>query len=165
MSKKIISVVLVCVILLAIYFIKFAGDDSQKPLEALNTPAYTNEASHPFVSAIYPETISLPNGTLESTQVIIKGTSFDQSRNIVSLTRIDEVGSKLDNVDLNVASPDGVSLTFNVPQSGPSGCSADKDMCTKDIRQVLAGKYEITIKTVAGTSNTLHVKFINPPVF
>ncbi len=102
--------------------------------------ACINGSTKPSIAALSPS--SGPVGT----KVTIIGSGFTPTNNGIRFGQISMGG---------FSSADGKTLTFTVPQYGPSTCSLDGKVCTKDIREITPGAYNVSVSIVNGTSNAL----------
>lgn len=108
----------------------------------------------PKITSITPMTG--PTGA----SVTLHGTGFDKSSNLVlfgnSNGRHHPDGSP-DNSRGSIGSADGKSLTFQVPNSGPSGILCDSSNHCVGIAAMLLvpGSYKVAVKNANGTSNVV----------
>lgn len=118
------------------------------------SPRAGGMAANSYISYLSP-TVGVP-GTL----VTIKGSGFDKKTNYVMFgTSIGRhhVNGTADNVIATVGSNDGTTLTFLVPNMGPSGLLCDlNNQCVATSAVILhAGIYPISVQTKNDISNSV----------
>jgi hypothetical protein len=110
-------------------------------------------APAPKISSFEP-----PAATVSSNVTII-GTGFDTSRNAIlfgtSGGRHHPDGSP-DNQIAVIASPDGKTLSFTVPNSGPSGllCDANNHCVGISALRIIPGQYPVVVSNRYGVSKS-----------
>src|SRR5581483_9070995 len=114
----------------------------------------TAPVAAPTITNIVPS--SGPAGTL----ITIHGTGFAASSNFILFGDTNgrhHLDGSPDNSHANAPSPDGKTLTFQVPNTGPSGILCDGSNHCVGISAILlsAGSYKVEVQNANGTSNAV----------
>ncbi|HEV7121687.1 MAG TPA: IPT/TIG domain-containing protein [Candidatus Paceibacterota bacterium] len=101
----------------------------------------------------------LPPAGTPGTSVTIIGTGFSKTENYVMFGPTADhhhIDGSPDNQIAKVGSPDGTSITFTVPASGPSGQLCDVQNHCVAISSILLtpGNYPVRVRTQGGLSNS-----------
>jgi cytoskeletal protein RodZ len=129
--------------------------------QATSTPAQTSTSTPQTPNGPAPKITNIaPTKGPAGTTVTINGTGFDKNSNFVlfgnSNGRHHPDGSP-DNSRGSTASSDGKTLTFQIPNSGPSGILCDASNHCVGIAAILlsSGSYKVAVKNANGTSNAV----------
>ncbi len=124
----------------------------------VNTPP-SKPVTHPKVPTTPSITSLDPSSATVGSTVTIHGTGFSTTSNAIlfgkTMNSFHRDGTPANQIAA-VASTDGTTLSFVVPNSGPSGilCDSSNHCIAVSAMRIIAGTYPVTVRNAAGTSNT-----------
>ncbi len=138
------------------------SDQSAVQTAPTPTPVSTppsNATTHPKVTGAPSITSLDPSSATVGSTVTIHGTGFSATSNAIlfgkTMNSFHRDGTPANQIAA-VASTDGATLSFVVPNSGPSGilCDSSNHCIAVSAMRIIAGTYPVTVRNAAGTSNT-----------